>query len=226
MNVDELIKEGEKLSEHIDSDTQYLKTQKIIDELNDKLRSLCNNDVTTLGRFLKGDDAEILSMDVTISARLFKDMFIEIVSKSGVYRKRAIEAEKKIEDYEGIFNFVKEAYKKYRSKDHKRWDQRAKAFLNHFGLTNRKREEKPNKKWMFYEYMGLITGEIDLKALKFAKPVSKQKALEILKEKYAINSPEACLLQLRTYTREAKKNAEIRGDDIPCFKGILPGNPI
>ncbi len=152
--------------------------------------------------------------DISINEEIIGTVLevVEELGKCKEYRTRAIKAERKIEVYESFFDEFKTAWKEYNSDEHTRWDQRAKAFFKSLGLTTGKRQEKTDKRFMFYEYMELIHDSWDMVSNKRIKKVSKQKALEILAKKYKTSS-DACLEQLMTYVRRAKKQLKEDEDE-------------
>lgn len=185
---------------------------------NSKNHEKIANDILRALLKTSGDNTE---EKIKILEAAFVSFAMELMKQSE--KKENIESDLKEPLVSGLLTRIGEAYEKYDSDEHKRPDQRARAFLNHLGIT--KRREKTNKKYMFYEYMELVYGSIDFATFKPKEALSKDEALEVLREKYGLSSQQACLEQLRKYTRKVKKQAEQEGRSCN-FDNILPGrNP-
>lgn len=202
-------KEYDKKYERLSFDSDNKNTQAIISKCADVLLKIENSNI----------DAK-----QEIKETLLEGL-IEIASCID-YKTRAVKAEQERDAYKVVFEEFKAAWKEYNSKDHTRWDQRAKAYFNKLGLTTGKRQEKTDKRFMFYEYMELTHGSWDTETFKKTEAVSKQDALKILADKYELASTDACLEQLMTYVRRMNKKFKAEGTKDYSFEKILPGkNP-
>jgi hypothetical protein len=124
---------------------------------------------------------------------------VDIVESLAIGAMKEREKREKTESaLEGLLTHIRESGEKYNSPEHTRSEQRARAFFNHFGFTNGKRQEKTNKKDMFHRYMELTQGSID--PINPRNPISEGEALEILRVEFDLASTDSVLEQLRRYT--------------------------
>jgi len=109
-------------------------------------------------------------------------------------------------------NFIDAAKAFHANPDGDRWEARAKRFLKTLGITSGSRQVAHNKAALFWEYMNLIFGwDKDHPGTIF----DKWEALEVMKERHGMASPDAVLKHLRRYAEGYGKG---------CFKGVFPGN--
>jgi len=145
------------------------------------------------------------------------------------YRARAEKAERYKRDAESTFNEWSEAINEFKNETGNGWAHRAKSLLTRLGITTGKSQSKTDKNSMFSDYKDLITGsEWDWNTFRCIKkqPLSKQEALEVLKNKYGLNSANACLEQLRVFNKEQKERLKSEGFSTEVCPNILPGkNP-
>ncbi len=119
-----------------------------------------------------------------------------------------------------IQDLLKRAWAEFKSPEHERLRERATAFFSYLGW-NTKKGEKTNKLNLFHEYMNLITGGVDIETWEHKEPLSKEEAIEVLKDRYDINSTDAVIEQLRVHISERKKQAKKRGEQ-HGLKKIIP----
>ncbi|MCX5852322.1 MAG: hypothetical protein NT072_09760, partial [Deltaproteobacteria bacterium] len=78
------------------------------------------------------------------------------------------------------------------NKDHERQDLRARNALRLLGFTTGKRPTKINKRALFDEYVGLITGSPDINDITTwknpPKPLSKITAIKVMAKKYSMKN--------------------------------------
>jgi hypothetical protein len=128
---------------------------------------------------------------------------------------------------EGCKYFIErehEVLKVYNS-DGRRQEDRLRNVAKIMGLTNGTGKKKPkyDGKALFEEYMSLINGSIEWETYKVKEPMRKWDAVRYLKNKYEIQSEDACLKQLQREIAKRRKRAKREGFR-GGFNGLLPSN--
>lgn len=235
---DELDSKSKEISEYIDifSGKHESEAAKVSEALftafellaNKKMEDLFKDDIEKLKEpyhLIGWDPKKRISLDSSFSPDTKTALIgildaIGIVGSSAKYKKDAIERKR---DLKGLLLLLNGAQKEYDSEEHTRSEQRAKAFVNHLGITSGKRKSKINKERLYWEYLELIYKKVDCNTPS-PGPSIKHEALEFLASKYGLASADSLLEQLRRYIREKKKiEKENEDEEIEGLRCIFDG---
>jgi hypothetical protein len=128
------------------------------------------------------------------------------------------------QEIQAIRIIIQQAYQAY-NEPGKRQDERARDVLKILCFTSEKKQPTINKRFLFWDYLGLITGSPDINDMNTwkntPKALSKQAAIELLAKKY-VSTFNAVHKHLRDFQTEQKRACEAAGIQWHGWHNLLP----
>jgi hypothetical protein len=111
------------------------------------------------------------------------------------------------------------ASREYFSKEHMRFDERAKACLRILNIVPTPgRKQDVNPELLLWEFIELVSDRPEVVTGKETEKMSKKEALKYLTERHGLYDEKACLKRLQKHLRKRRKES---GDN-SWLKGLIP----